>query len=207
MHICAWKVCIHGLLTDLCLSSDSEWEPCSVVILSNQPEQRFTLYAQIWDWYCYYITLHWVLRNTPWCLFLSVREIKKQTTSTENVRPPQLGINVHLHSCLFLMLASPLQIFCFKTECTFHLLCLQSHGHLVSCTRFLSVWVSLSLSPSFFLECSGGRLVLLISGSSQPSLLIPAPTLNIWLVLADLLIFVPSYFPSCCCKTDTYSFN
>lgn len=143
------KDCIHGLLTDLCLSSDSEWEPCSVVILSNQPEYRFTLYAQIWDWYCYYITLHWVLRNTPWCLFLSVREIKKQTTSTENVRPPQLGINVHLHSCLFLMLASPLQIFCFKTECTFHLLCLQSHGHLVSCTRFLSVWVSLSLSPLF----------------------------------------------------------
>lgn len=47
------------------------------------------------------------------------------------------------------MLASPLQIFCFKTECTFHLLCLQSHGHLVSCTRFLSVWVSLSLSPLF----------------------------------------------------------
>lgn len=64
--------------------------------------------------------------------------------------------------------------------------------------------------PSLFLTVSG--MQHWSSGpahpqSSRPSVLGPAPTLNIQLVLADLLIFVPSYFPPCCCKTDTYSFN
>ena len=71
------------------------------------------------------------------------------------------------------------------------------HGHLVYLSSSYCLW----------LECSTGRLVPLIPGSSQPSLLVPATTLNIWLVLADLLIFVRSYFPCCCCKSDTYFFN
>lgn len=69
------------------------------------------------------------------------------------------------------------------------------------------LWLSPFISPSLWLECSSVRLFWLISGASQPSLLVPASTLNIWLVLADLLIFVLSYISSCCCKADTYFSN
>lgn len=123
MHICAWKVCLQGLLTDLCLSSDSERDPCSVVILSNQPEWRFTLSALI------LLLYHPPLSFTKHTLILiSVCKRDKQTNSTENIRPPQLGLNVHLHSCVDRM--------------HFSSLCLQSRSHLVS-------RLGLSISPLF----------------------------------------------------------
>lgn len=67
--------------------------------------------------------------------------------------------------------------------------------HSLTHTRTATWSLPLSLLLSVWLECSSGRLVLLIFGRSQPSLLVPATTLNIWLVLADLLVFAPRIFP------------
>lgn len=67
--------------------------------------------------------------------------------------------------------------------------------HSLTRSRSATWSLPLSLLLSVWLECSSGRLVLLIFGRSQPSLLVPATTLNIWLVLADLLVFAPRIFP------------